>query len=126
MLFVREVFLSSPNTGTSPATRPMPDAERIGWVQKNPIGIDIDHGTVQELSRVVRPGDKLFLQANFSDRKPYVWWLRVVPKWMKVHQALNRTEEQVRGDLAGAGWRLVSRDDVTCFGQQAWWRTSRG
>lgn len=68
---------------------------------------------VQELRRVVKPGGRLFVQANFSDRMPDVWWYRVVPKWGMVDQAQFRSEEEVRGDFAEAGWTFVSRDDVT-------------
>jgi SAM-dependent methyltransferase len=68
---------------------------------------------VQELRRVVKPGGKLFVQANFSDRMPDVWWFRVVPEWRRVDQAQFRSEEAVKGDFVGAGWRLVSRDEVT-------------
>lgn len=53
------------------------------------------------------------MQANFSDRVPDVWWLRVVPEWMNVHQSMFRSENEVKSDFAGAGWSLVSRDDVT-------------
>jgi len=68
---------------------------------------------VRELRRVVRPGGKLFLQANFSDRMPDVWWFRVVPEWRRVDAAQFQSEEGVTRDFAGAGWRLVSRDAVT-------------
>jgi ubiquinone/menaquinone biosynthesis C-methylase UbiE len=67
----------------------------------------------QELRRVVKPGGKLFVQANFSDRMPDVWWLHVVPEWMKVHQALYRPEGEVQSDFASAGWALASRDEIT-------------
>jgi SAM-dependent methyltransferase len=67
----------------------------------------------QELRRVVKPGGTLFVQANFSDRMPDVWWFRVVPEWRKVDQAQFRSEQEVTRDFAGAGWTLVSRDDVT-------------
>ena len=70
-------------------------------------------GAVQELRRVVKPGGKLFVQTNFSDRMPDVWWFRVVPEWRKADTAQFRTEEEVTGDFVGAGWTLVSRDDVT-------------
>jgi SAM-dependent methyltransferase len=66
-----------------------------------------------ELRRVVKPGGTLFVQANFSDRMPDVWWFRVMPEWREVDRAQFRSEPQVRGDFAGAGWTLVSRDDVT-------------
>ncbi|MCW6003973.1 class I SAM-dependent methyltransferase [Micromonospora sp. CPCC 205371] len=68
---------------------------------------------VQELRRVVKPGGKLFVQLNFSDRMPDVWWFRVVPEWRRVDQAQFRSEEDVTGDFTAAGWRLVSRDEVT-------------
>jgi SAM-dependent methyltransferase len=68
---------------------------------------------VQELRRVVKPGGKLFVQANFSDRMPDVWWFRVVPEWREVDRAQFRSEEEVERDFVGAGWTLVSRDEVT-------------
>lgn len=68
---------------------------------------------VQELRRVVKPGGKLFVQGNFSDRMPDVWWFRVVPEWRKVDTAQFRSEEEVKGDFAGAGWTFVARNEVT-------------
>ncbi|MGA8370335.1 MAG: methyltransferase domain-containing protein [Acidimicrobiales bacterium] len=70
-------------------------------------------GAAQELRRVVKPGGKLFVQASFSDRMPDVWWLHVVPEWMKVHQMQYQSEEEVQSDFAGAGWTLASRDEIT-------------
>ena len=70
-------------------------------------------GAVQELRRVVKSGGTLFVQANFSDRMPDVWWFRVVPEWKKVDTAQFRSEHEVTRDFADAGWTLVSRDDVT-------------
>jgi ubiquinone/menaquinone biosynthesis C-methylase UbiE len=67
----------------------------------------------QELRRVVKPGGKLFVQANFSNRLPDIWWLRVVPEWKKVDKAMFGSEEEVRSDFTGAGWTLVSCDEVT-------------
>jgi ubiquinone/menaquinone biosynthesis C-methylase UbiE len=67
----------------------------------------------QELRRVVKPGGKLFVQANFSDRMPDTWWFRVVPGWLEVDRAQFRSEEEVKGDFTDAGWTLVSSDDVT-------------
>lgn len=74
----------------------------------------VDHGgAAQELRRVVKPGGKLFVQANFSDRLPDIWWLRVVPEWRKVDKAMFGSEEEVNSDFAGAGWTFVSRDEIT-------------
>lgn len=67
----------------------------------------------QELRRVVKPGGTLFVQTNFSDRMPDVWWFRVMPEWRKVDQAQFRSEKEVRRDFADAGWTLVARDAVT-------------
>jgi SAM-dependent methyltransferase len=70
-------------------------------------------GAAQELRRVVKPGGKLFVQANFSDRMPDTWWFRVLPEWREVDRAQFGSEEEVKSDFAGAGWTLVSRDEVT-------------
>ena len=69
-------------------------------------------GAARELRRVVKPGGKLFVQANFSDRMPDTWWFRVMPEWLKVDSAQFRSEEDVKSDFADAGWTLVSRDEV--------------
>jgi SAM-dependent methyltransferase len=74
----------------------------------------VDHeGAAQELRRVVKPGGTLFVQTNFSDRMPDVWWFRVMPEWRKADVAQFRSEEEVRSDFAAAGWTLVARDEVT-------------
>jgi len=70
-------------------------------------------GAAQELRRVVKPGGTLFVQANFSDRMPDVWWFRVMPEWRKIDAAQFRSEEEVKGDFTEAGWTLVSREVVT-------------
>jgi ubiquinone/menaquinone biosynthesis C-methylase UbiE len=73
----------------------------------------VDHEVAaQELRRVVKPSGKLFVQANFSDKMPDTWWFRVVPEWKKVDQAQFRSQDEVEREFAGAGWRLVSRDEV--------------
>ncbi len=70
-------------------------------------------GAAQELRRVVNPGGKLFVVVNLSDKFPDIWWFRVVPEWREVDQAQFRSEEEVIGDFAGAGWTFVSHDEVT-------------
>jgi ubiquinone/menaquinone biosynthesis C-methylase UbiE len=67
----------------------------------------------RELRRVVKPDGKLFVQANFSDRIPDVWWLQVVPEWREIHQAQYQAEDEVREDFSRAGWALASRDEIT-------------
>jgi ubiquinone/menaquinone biosynthesis C-methylase UbiE len=67
----------------------------------------------REVRRVVKPGGTLFVQANFADRMPDLWWFRVVPEWRDIDAAQFRTEEHVTGDFTGAGWTLAARDAVT-------------
>ena len=67
----------------------------------------------QELCRIIKPGGKLFVQANFSDRMPDVWWFRIMPQWRSADTAQFRSETAVKRDFAGAGWTLVSHDEVT-------------
>jgi ubiquinone/menaquinone biosynthesis C-methylase UbiE len=74
----------------------------------------VDHeSAAQELRRVVKPGGRLFVQTNFSDRMPDVWWFRVMPEWRNVDSAQFRSVAAVTGDFTAAGWTLVSRDEVT-------------
>lgn len=67
----------------------------------------------RELRRVVKPGGKLFVQTNFSDRMPDTWWFRVVPEWKRVDRGQFRSEAEVRSDFDGAGWTFVANDEVT-------------
>jgi ubiquinone/menaquinone biosynthesis C-methylase UbiE len=69
------------------------------------------NAAARELRRVVKPGGKLFVQANLSDKMPDTWWFRVVPEWRKIDQAQFRSEAQVIGDFADAGWSLAFRDE---------------
>jgi ubiquinone/menaquinone biosynthesis C-methylase UbiE len=68
----------------------------------------------RELCRVVKPGGKLFVNTNFSDRMPDVWWFQVVPEWWEnVDKNQFGTKEKVEGDFFDAGWTPVSHDEVT-------------
>lgn len=74
----------------------------------------VDHAAAaRELRRVVKPGGTLFVQANFADRMPDVWWFRVVPEWRAVDQAQFRSGAAVESDFTGAGWTLAAHDEVT-------------
>src|SRR4051794_25029060 len=37
----------------------------------------------RELRRVVKPGGRLFVQANYAARMSDIWWFRVVPEWQR-------------------------------------------
>jgi ubiquinone/menaquinone biosynthesis C-methylase UbiE len=93
---------------------PLPDAScdaaLLFFVWHHVVGRE---AAVRELRRVVKPGGTLFVQTNFSDRMPDVWWFRVVPEWREVDTAQFRSADEVIGDFASAGWTLVSREEVT-------------
>jgi SAM-dependent methyltransferase len=74
--------------------------------------VDRERGA-QELRRVVKPGGTLFVQANFVERMPDVWWFRVVPEWRQADRAQFRSMHDVTRDFTGAGWRVVGREEVT-------------
>jgi ubiquinone/menaquinone biosynthesis C-methylase UbiE len=73
-----------------------------------------DHeAAARELRRVVKPGGKLFVQVNFSDQMPDVWWFRVVPEWGEADTAQFRSVAEVKGDFTATGWTFVAGDEVT-------------
>ena len=67
----------------------------------------------KEVHRVVKPDGTLFVQVNFSDRMPDVWWFRAVPEWWEADTAQFPSEAEVKSDFINAGWRLIARDEVT-------------
>ncbi|GIM92480.1 class I SAM-dependent methyltransferase [Paractinoplanes toevensis] len=75
--------------------------------------VDDQESAARELLRVVRPGGTLFVQANFADRMPDVWWFRVLPEWLETDRAQFGSEEEVKNDFTSAGWTLVAHDQVT-------------
>ena len=93
---------------------PLPDAScdaaLLFFVWHHVVGREV---AAKELRRIVKPGGKLFVQANLADRMPDIWWFRVVPEWKNVDAAQFRSEEEVQDDFTGAGWTLASHDDVT-------------
>jgi SAM-dependent methyltransferase len=66
----------------------------------------------EELYRVVKPGGKLFVQANLASEISDIWWFRVVPEWRAFDGAQFRSEDDVTSELIGAGWTFESRDEV--------------
>jgi ubiquinone/menaquinone biosynthesis C-methylase UbiE len=75
--------------------------------------VDDRQRAVRELRRVVKPGGRLFVQANFSDRMPDVWWFRVVPEWRTADQGQFQSQQEVESDFMGAGWVPVVGEQVT-------------
>jgi ubiquinone/menaquinone biosynthesis C-methylase UbiE len=65
-----------------------------------------------ELHRVVRPGGRLLVRSNFSDRMPDLWWYRWFPAARAVDRRMYRTLDEVVSDFTGAGWSLAALDEV--------------
>ncbi|MCU7726860.1 class I SAM-dependent methyltransferase [Actinoplanes sp. KI2] len=68
---------------------------------------------VRELSRVVRPGGRLLLRANFRDHHPRPWWLGYFPHGYEVDASLFQPLHEVIAMFTAAGWRVASFDMVT-------------
>lgn len=69
-------------------------------------------GGAGELHRVVRPGGRLLLRTNLSDRMPDLWWYRWFPAARTADRGMYRTLDEVVSDFTGAGWSLVALDEV--------------
>ena len=68
---------------------------------------------VRELARVVRPGGRLLLRANFRDHHPRPWWLGYFPRGYEVDAAIFQPLHEVIAMFTAAGWRVASFDLVT-------------
>jgi len=72
----------------------------------------VDHSSAaRELHRVVKPGGRLFVQANLADRMPDVWWFRVVPEWRRVDTTQFRPP--ISTDTERYKSRLTKNESVT-------------
>ena len=67
----------------------------------------------RELTRVVRPGGRLLLRANFSDHHPRPWWLEYFPRGYEVDASIFQPLPEVIAMFTAAGWRVASFDLVT-------------
>jgi len=68
---------------------------------------------VRELARVLRPGGRLLLRANFSDHHPRPWWLEHFPRGYAADAALFQPLHEVIAMFTSAGWRVASYGTVT-------------
>jgi ubiquinone/menaquinone biosynthesis C-methylase UbiE len=67
----------------------------------------------RELARVLRPGGRLLLRANFSDHHPRPWWLEHFPRGYEADAALFQPLHEAIAMFTSAGWRVASFCTVT-------------
>jgi SAM-dependent methyltransferase len=68
---------------------------------------------VGELARVLRPGGRLLLRANFSDHHPRPWWLEHFPRGLEADTMLFQPLHEVIAMFTSVGWRVASFGTVT-------------
>lgn len=67
----------------------------------------------RELARVLRPGGRLLLRANFSDHHPRPWWLQYFPRGYEADASLFQPLHEVIATFTAAGWRVAGFGTVT-------------
>ncbi|MFB7291682.1 class I SAM-dependent methyltransferase [Actinacidiphila glaucinigra] len=67
----------------------------------------------RELARVLRPGGRLLLRANFSDHHPRPWWLEHFPRGYEVDASIFQPLHEVIAMFTSAGWKVVDYGTVT-------------
>ncbi|MGR6914385.1 class I SAM-dependent methyltransferase [[Actinomadura] parvosata] len=68
---------------------------------------------VGELGRVLRPGGRLLLRANFRDHHPRPWWLEHFPRGLEADTALFQPLHEVIAMFTSDGWRVAGFGTVT-------------
>jgi ubiquinone/menaquinone biosynthesis C-methylase UbiE len=68
---------------------------------------------VRELARVVKPGGRLLLRANFSDHHPRPWWLEHFPRGYEADASIFQPLHEVIATFTADGWRVASFGTVT-------------
>lgn len=67
----------------------------------------------QELARVLRPGGRLLLRANFRDHHPRPWWLEHFPRGYEADAAIFQPLHEVIEMFTSSGWRVADFGTVT-------------
>ncbi|WP_329189867.1 class I SAM-dependent methyltransferase [Actinacidiphila glaucinigra] len=67
----------------------------------------------RELARVLRPGGRLLLRANFRDHHPRPWWLEHFPRGYEVDASIFQPMHEVIAMFTSAGWKVVNYGTVT-------------
>ncbi len=67
----------------------------------------------RELARVLKPGGRLLLRANFSDHHPRPWWLDLFPGGFEADAAQFQPLHEVIAMFTSAGWRVASFAEIT-------------
>jgi ubiquinone/menaquinone biosynthesis C-methylase UbiE len=70
-------------------------------------------GATRELARVLKPGGRLLLRANFSDHHPRPWWLAHFPRGYETDAALFQPLHEAIAMFTTDGWRVASFGTVT-------------
>jgi len=68
---------------------------------------------VRELARVLKPGGRLLLRANFSDHHPGPWWMEYFPRGYEVDALLFQPLHEVIAMFTSAGWRVAGFGAIT-------------
>jgi len=68
---------------------------------------------VRELARVLRPGGRLLLRANFNDHHPRPWWQEYFPRGFEADAALFQPLHEVIAMFTPDGWRVAGFGMVT-------------
>jgi ubiquinone/menaquinone biosynthesis C-methylase UbiE len=68
---------------------------------------------VTELTRVVRPGGRVLLRAQFRDHMPRLWWLEYFPRGLETDAALYQPVADVAAVFGRAGWRVADFAKLT-------------
>jgi ubiquinone/menaquinone biosynthesis C-methylase UbiE len=70
------------------------------------------HATA-EISRVLRPGARVLLRSNFSDRMPGVWWSEYFPRWNEISAAMFPSSQEVTQLFAKHGRHVLALVEIS-------------